>query len=538
MLLNDFHLSADDLSDEAKQRFSFYIDIQNSLDFFGHTVLKNESLTAGGRHILCSRIVQSYRTVKNILNYLATVPSQSKEEVNYVPMVVICGLPRTGTTLLYNLMACDPACRAPLLSDMSVSPIPPIPRSDIEEHKRRMTNEGILMMQVFQTAGCDFQQYSKVLSSVHPLLPLEEDATLLGCGDVKIVLCNLVPKQENLVTHYTDKQNNNYIYDYHKTVLQMLHDVDPPRIHWLLKSPVHTFWLNNLMKYYPQASLIMSHRRLNEVLPSSCRIALALSNVHFKEDDLDSMKTVIEQTSAIIDIWIERIIEFRLQQPPPENVFDIQYEDLLKDPIGTVRRIYDRFDFLQWSDEFEKSMHTWLVNNPQQKQVQTFWHWAEADSGAPIPRAASNDGVMEIRLATSRTAIGPFTFPTRDPFIPRGIGAIDSSCKLLNATGSDRDAGESTYIKLVSQNIRPTIDFVQRIHGSGYPYISNSSVYFDPFKFDKQRTCAQLEADRMDNVAALSERECVLTTSDMTDNGKKNECDFVLWKTSIPRMWP
>ncbi|CAF5132600.1 unnamed protein product [Rotaria sp. Silwood1] len=42
----------------------------------------------------------------------------------------------------------------------------------------------------------------------------------------------------------------------------------------------------------------------------------------------------------------------------------------------------------------------------------------------------------------------------------------------------------------------------------------------------------------MDNVAALSERECVLTTSDMTDKGKKNECDFVLWKTSILRMWP
>ena len=70
-----------------------------------------------------------------------------------------------------------------------------------------------------------------------------------------------------------------------------------------------------------------------------------------------------------------------------------------------------------------------------------FLHWAETNSGAPIPRAASNDGVMEIRLAISRTALGPFTFPTRDPFIPRGIGAIDPSCKLLNATGSDRDAG-------------------------------------------------------------------------------------------------
>jgi hypothetical protein len=70
-----------------------------------------------------------------------------------------------------------------------------------------------------------------------------------------------------------------------------------------------------------------------------------------------------------------------------------------------------------------------------------FWHWAEADSGAPIPRAGSNDGVMDIRLAVSRTALGPYTFPSRDPFIPRGIGSVDPSCKLLNATGSDRDAG-------------------------------------------------------------------------------------------------
>jgi hypothetical protein len=70
-----------------------------------------------------------------------------------------------------------------------------------------------------------------------------------------------------------------------------------------------------------------------------------------------------------------------------------------------------------------------------------FLHWSEVDFGAPIPRAASNDGIMDIRLAVSRTALGPYTFPTRDPFFPRGIVDIDPSCKLLNATGIDRDAG-------------------------------------------------------------------------------------------------
>lgn len=70
-----------------------------------------------------------------------------------------------------------------------------------------------------------------------------------------------------------------------------------------------------------------------------------------------------------------------------------------------------------------------------------FFHWSEMDSGAPIPRAASNDGIMDIRLAVSRTALGPYSFPSRDPFISRGIGTIDRSCKLFNGTGSDRDAG-------------------------------------------------------------------------------------------------
>ncbi|UJR11909.1 hypothetical protein I4U23_016087 [Adineta vaga] len=70
-----------------------------------------------------------------------------------------------------------------------------------------------------------------------------------------------------------------------------------------------------------------------------------------------------------------------------------------------------------------------------------YWHWPANDSGAPIPLAAGNDGVMDIRLAVSRTALGPYQFPTRDPFISRGIGTIDPKTKLVNGTGSDRDAG-------------------------------------------------------------------------------------------------
>jgi hypothetical protein len=47
---------------------------------------------------------------------------------------------------------------------------------------------------------------------------------------------------------------------------------------------------------------------------------------------------------------------------------------------------------------------------------------------------------MIIRLAVGRTALDPYTFPSRDPFISRGIETIDSSCKLISGIGDDNDA--------------------------------------------------------------------------------------------------
>jgi hypothetical protein len=69
----------------------------------------------------------------------------------------------------------------------------------------------------------------------------------------------------------------------------------------------------------------------------------------------------------------------------------------------------------------------------------SYWHWPKADSGVPF--SPGNDGVMDIRLVVSRTPLGPYTFPSRDSFISRGIGTVDPSSKLVNGTGSDRDAG-------------------------------------------------------------------------------------------------
>jgi hypothetical protein len=81
-LLHDFHLTEDDLSNDAKDKFPFHAEIINSLNFVGHSILMNENLTPAGRHILCSKILRRHENTKSVFNYLASTPTQSQQK-NY-----------------------------------------------------------------------------------------------------------------------------------------------------------------------------------------------------------------------------------------------------------------------------------------------------------------------------------------------------------------------------------------------------------------------------------------------------------------------
>ena len=367
-LLDEFHLNEDDLTNEAKDQFPFYKEILESLTYGGHSALSNNRLSPAGRHIFCSELLRSFDNVKNVLHYLSTKPMET-EKVSEVPMIIISGLPRTGTTLLHNLMACDPSCRAPFATDMFIRPIPPILRSNIDEHKRRAKTEADFRVKVFEDAQRDLKTFQNNLALVHPAVPVEQDTYLLRDAGAKFLNIILSPKETNYFDWFVNQQNKDFAYQYHQTILQMLHDTDPPRTHWQLKGAQHIFWLNTLLRYYPQASIIMTHRRVDQVLPSYYSYWLAATQIYFNQDDLPYLMIVLQDIiPKIIDVWIHCIIEHRTRQVSMKNTFDIKYEDLMKDPIGTVRRIYDYFDYLEWSDQFEEAMRAWLIDNPQGKQ--------------------------------------------------------------------------------------------------------------------------------------------------------------------------
>jgi hypothetical protein len=367
-LLDDINLHEDDLTEEAKCYFGYHTAIFHAFETYRRSILDNGCLTRAGRHLFLSDIDGLHTTCKRVLNYAAKNIELLSGNFPSVGPLVICGLPRSGTTLLYNLLACDPNCRAPLLTDMFGECVPPIARSDLIEQERRLVAVKFAMQQREKVTG---RPNDLVLA--HPIYTIEEDYLILRHTSVDILLSQLIfDIQSEPDAWFNDLMTKDFAYDYHETFLRLLNSVDAPRSHWLLKTPMHTFYLDTLLRHYPHAILIMNHRRLDDILSSCCRAHLTRVNGSFDEVDSTSRDRVTKRIIQRIDKMVELVMEFRTRRrhqsdQSHNSIFDVTYNDLMKQPIETVRRIYDHCG-LRWSDEFEVAMRSWLRENPQGKQ--------------------------------------------------------------------------------------------------------------------------------------------------------------------------
>jgi hypothetical protein len=371
-LLDDLIFNENDLTEEAKRRFIYHTDILNAFEAYRQRILHDETLPPMARHKLLSALGSYYTNSKQVLNYMAANNELLSRSLPIVGPVVICGLPRTGTTLLYNLLACDPHSRAPLFTDMGVDPAPPIARSNSVEQERRVRSLLQSLAGVMDGTGNDFE-------SSHPFLAIEEDYTILnqaGFNPSQMVM--VLDGQSDFTVYLSNEMKKDFIYDYHETFLRMLNSVDAPSSHWLLKAPLHLFHLDTLLQHYPNAALIMTHRNINEVLPSFYRLTFNIEKVFSVEMNSPSArKARIAQYTQYFDKMVECLVNFRTQQST-KNVFDVNYDDVMEQPIETVRRIYDHFG-LKWSDEFEADMQSWLRDNPQGKRGRHTYSLADFD---------------------------------------------------------------------------------------------------------------------------------------------------------------
>jgi len=270
------------------------------------------------------------------------------------PLYVI-GLPRTGTTLLYNLLCQDPNCR-PLMGWESFFPVPePALRGRKQPPDVRRQEGDELVARVNRMAPR--------LKSVHELVSdgPEECTWLLNntfLSPGMVLQAKVLSYLEYLKSQPRAAWQRAYT-DYANSLKLLQHN--SPGTHWVLKSPAHQMGLGPLLDVIPQACVVQTHRDVTKVIGSCCSLFSVVRGIY---SDKVCEETLGPEVVDHLRFATARAMEARSERPA--QIFDVGFEHLVKDPIGTVRRIYERFGY-EYDPRMEAGMVQWLRDNPQGK---------------------------------------------------------------------------------------------------------------------------------------------------------------------------
>lgn len=267
--------------------------------------------------------------------------------------IFVVGLPRTGTALLFGLLAQDPDHRAPLLWETSMPCPPPETATYGTDPRIALVTEAL-----HQVDGLN----PKVLA-VHPIgaqLPQE----CIGIFSMEflsyIFYCGLPIRSYN---DWLDEQDVSPAYRWHRLFLQHLQSRHR-RKRWVLKAPSHMAFMGELFATYPDALVVNTHRSPVEAVASHSSL-----HWHLWEQSLGSFdpKEVGPQTADMLERWLRRFVDWRAAHPErEERIADVVFDDLVADPIGTVRAIYHRFGLFV-TPVFEERMKEFLADNRRDK---------------------------------------------------------------------------------------------------------------------------------------------------------------------------
>ena len=265
--------------------------------------------------------------------------------------VFVFGIPRTGTTLLSNLLAADPTRRSPLTWEID-DPVPPPTRATLYNDPRalaRLETERQML-----AARPDAGKYYRG-SAIYP-----NECMFFMMQDFKALIWDSrgrLPAYRDYLFHQADVTST---YRYHKRYLQLLQSQAPGT--WNLKMPSHALFLETLLKVYPDARLVWTHRDPLTATGSLCSL-ISLSHMGFR-GKIDA-QWLGENYSWQAAEHANRIMDSR-DQLGEDRIIDVHYGDLMREPIATMRKVYRAL-----GDDFtpaaKAGMQAWIDDNPQDK---------------------------------------------------------------------------------------------------------------------------------------------------------------------------
>ncbi len=305
---------------------------------------------AGWLNIHEMMIIKHLTNRLRIQDELKRHPEILQEQIRH-PLFII-SLPRTGTSLLQSLLSQDPANRS-LLYWEAMNPAPP-PESHTHETDPRIAEEQKYVQKVYKLAP-----KLVTIHYGHSRKPHEYFRLLMNSFTYPFFQ---ISAKVTRYSEWSKEQDMIPVFQYFRQQLQLLQSRFPTE-RWLLKEPWNMYFIDALLTVFPDARVVQTHRDPARVVPSMCSMVAAAREMF--SDHVD-MRLIGPEFLRELEIMTGRSTQVR-DNFDASRFFDVNYKDLVQDPAGTVRQIYDHFEY-RFDDSFEKRMHEWLTANPRHKK--------------------------------------------------------------------------------------------------------------------------------------------------------------------------
>jgi len=326
------------------------------------TAIDAEScLHALGRFVTRAEVLRILQTWLRLQREWETKPAILGEPID-APLFVV-GPPRTGTTILLELLALDPQLRAP----MAWEALHPLPEEGDAERRRELS-----------------ESEQEFWADVHPeFMTMHELRSDLPCECVNFLAYDFAGPYFSMLydtPSFTGWQLEHLdtlarVYRLHRRMLQTFqfesaqlesgpdaHLARPRR--WLLKSPGHLSTLPALFAEYPDARVIHTHRDPRRFIAS---LASLLAVLRFMRSDRDERTVLGPAMELTYQFFLEQVIAERADGTVPDDqIVDTHFLDLMADPVGMLQRVYDQLGY-SWPKGHARAIAAYLDAKPKAK---------------------------------------------------------------------------------------------------------------------------------------------------------------------------
>jgi hypothetical protein len=270
-----------------------------------------------GRLMTRQELLRGLRTRLLMAHARSENPGIAEERIG--APIVITGPPRSGTSILFELLALDPKARAPLAWEV----MHPVPFDGADAGARQVMGE------CEQEFWADVQPEFAAIHELRSDLPVE--CVTITLPSFTGGHWGMIANMPNWVADYPAAMA------YHRALLQTLQHGSPPR-NWVLKTPLYLVFIDLLLATYPDAWVVHTHRDPLKTEPSSLS---TLATVRWERSDEVELP---EAGAAGLGDMMIILAKRREAGELPDRIVDSHFSDLMADPVAAVEELYGQMN--------------------------------------------------------------------------------------------------------------------------------------------------------------------------------------------------